>query len=98
MEASVLSPKNYGRFYMSRGVKSLLGCLPENMGVIIQLDGPFRLTTVAASIVRCHSVVQREMPEVLRCEVLSRFSNWNERMENDKLEIEGRGICSQETG
>lgn len=77
-------------FYV-KGVKSSLGCLPENMAVIIQLDGPFRLTTVAASIVRCHYVVQREMPEVLRREVLSRFSNWNQRMENGKLEIKGKG-------
>ena len=73
------------------GVKSSLGCLPENMAVIIQLDGPFRLTTVAASIVRCHFVVQRERPEVLRREVLSRYSIWNQKMENDKLEIEGKG-------
>lgn len=44
------------------------------MAVIIQLDGPFRFTAVAASVVCRHYVAQGEMPEVLRCEVLCRFS------------------------
>lgn len=30
------------------------GCLPEDVAVIIQYDGPIRFTAVAASVIRRH--------------------------------------------
>lgn len=62
------------------GIKRSLGCLPEDMAVIIQLDGPVRFTAMAASVVCRHDAGQWEMLEVLRREVLSRFLNWKQRM------------------
>lgn len=76
---------NGEQWYMSRGLKGSLSCLPEDMAVIIQFDRPFRFTTMAASVVCRHYSGQWGWVEVLRRDNLSRFSNWKEIIENSNF-------------
>lgn len=65
-----------------RGFNRSFGCLPEDVAVIIQYDGPIRFTAVAASVIRRHYAGRGELPVTLRREIFQigerqlRAANW----------------------